>query len=106
MIELEGLGRVLKEVERLVAHSIEENASRIDSLRATAFAASLTLQDFLRKLRKYEHSLASGSRVNPVGKAARAVQFVMLMDDEVNRLQLYVASQMLSIGTLLQLLER
>lgn len=105
IIELESLQRVLRSVETLAADE-DENSSRIDNLRAAAFATSLTLRDFLLKLSKYEASLAPAGGMNKIKRGAKAARWIMSMDEEVNRLQLYVAGQMLSINTQFRLLER
>jgi hypothetical protein len=84
----------------------DEDASRLDSLRAAAFATSLTLNDFLRKFQKYEESLAPTTHKNKVQRAAKAVQYTLSMNEDVERLQLYISAQLLSIKTLLQLLDR
>lgn len=105
IIELEGLQRVLRCIETLAA-DYNEDFCRIDNLRAAAFATSLTLQEFLLKLSKYEESLAPASKINPFKKGVRAARWVISMDEEVDRLQLYITAQMLSINTLFRILER
>jgi hypothetical protein len=100
------LQRVLKQIERLQSKRPEQDASRIDSLRAAAFATRLTLQDFYRKFQKYEDSLKTASSKNRLQRASKAVQYTFSIDEDVNRLQLYISGQLLSINTLLQLIDR
>ena len=106
VIELETLQRSLKHAEALAAESDADNADRINQLRAAAFATSLTLQGFNRSLTKYESGLASGSSSHRIGRVARSVQFTMSMDQEVDRLHLYITGQMVSINHILQMIER
>ncbi|KIW92184.1 uncharacterized protein Z519_07168 [Cladophialophora bantiana CBS 173.52] len=90
IIEIGSLGRVLRDIERLAANDIDDDTTRINSLRAAAFATWLTLRDFLQRLQKI----------------IKAMQWTLSMDEEVDKLQLYVAGQLLSIITQLQMLGR
>lgn len=108
IVELESLARILREVESLSVTDSNDLHHRIDSIRAVAMATMYPMREFTRELQKYEHALfpcQQSSHAKTV-KVARSVQWAMGMDEEIQKLQVYISGQMLSINALLQLLAR
>lgn len=107
-IELESLARVVREVEVLVSSDQNDNEQRINALRSVAMATLYPLRAFSEELKKYEAALfpATNRKASRARRVGRALQWTLEMDEEVQKLQLYINGQLLSISTLFQLLER
>lgn len=99
IIELEGLQRCLNHLQAL--ESDEYNTARVNALRGMALSVRIPLEEFLAKLRQYEHSMgpfASRARLHGASKKAK---WAVTVSDEVNRFRAIIVAKTVSINLLI-----
>lgn len=89
-LELEGLEHALDAVEHLQPAADEELA--VDGLKVAALSCRYTLQEFHKKLEKYESlERIQKSKARDIGKLwTRKLQWGLTMQDEVRNLRAYL----------------
>ena len=84
----------------------QDDAEFVNAVRAATFAAQFPLNDFLSKIQKYDPALNPTHRTKLAGRAARAVKWSVLVEDEAEKLRACLFGHVLSISLLMQLRER
>ena len=99
IIELQGLGNALQQLEAL--EPAEDNFHHVNAIRAMALACQLPLHDFMKKLERYESALGPFSERNSLRGAGRKAKWALSLTEEVEKLRAVVAAKHISINLLL-----
>jgi len=99
IIELQGLGNALQQLEAL--EPTEGNFDQVNAIRAMALACQLPLRDFMEKLEKYENALGPFAEQTLFRGTARKARWGVAFAEEVDRLRALVAAKHISINLLL-----
>lgn len=96
--ELECLRSVLVHLDRLVQN---ETSQVLDSIKYATLSCRRPLEEFLTRIRKYDRSLCTQSKPNPIREAIDKVKFPLGHGDEIRKLQTYLSVHIGSINILL-----
>ncbi len=99
VIELKGLKHALQHLETL--ECTEDNISHVNAIRGIALACQLPLQDFMKKLEKYESSLGPWTDRTSFRSAGRKMRWAVSFGPEVEKLRALVAAKLININLLL-----
>ncbi|KAL9618414.1 MAG: hypothetical protein Q9160_006855 [Pyrenula sp. 1 TL-2023] len=93
-IELQALQRVLQQLESL--QPTEKNANYVNAIRGLALACHLPLQDFLKKLSKYENSMGPFRPRSKFYGFKDKAQWAISVNKEVEKLRAFVIAKTLT----------
>ena len=107
--ELEGLGRALRYLDKLQPGSASgggggrASAATLDSIKCAALTCRHPLEEFLRKIKKYDDTLgiAAQSSASRIKGVLRRVDWVWSKKDEIQKLQSYLNVHVGTINMLL-----
>ena len=104
VIELKGLKHALQRLSAL--EPTENNVTHVNAIRGMALTYQLPLQEFLKKLEKYEDSLGPWVQDSRMGRTAfrcagRKARWAVSFSQEVEKLRTLVAAKQISINLLL-----
>lgn len=104
VIELKSLKHALQRLSAL--EPTEDNVAHVNAIRGMALACQLPLQEFLKKLEKYEDSLGPWVEGPGMGRTAfrcagRKARWAVSFSQEVEKLRTLVAAKQISINLLL-----
>jgi len=98
-IELENLATTLSHLEALQPN--EDNIQHVNAIRAMAMACKFALEDFTRKMTRYESSLGPLARQNSLHTIGQKTKWSVIFAEEVEKLRALVAAKHVSINLLL-----
>lgn len=96
--ELETLQQILQQIDQL--QSTHPNPT-LDSVKYAALSCRHTLEQFLDKVQKYDHSLGVWSQPSKIRGAVDKLRWGIEEKDEVRKLQAYLNTHNAMINTLL-----
>ena len=97
--ELENLATTLSHLERLEPN--EDNSDHINAIRAMAMACRLPLEEFKKKMMRYESSLGPLARRKSLYNVTQKVKWSVTFAEEVEKLRAFVAAKHIGINLLL-----
>lgn len=96
--ELESLDHALKHLDKL---PINDASVTLESIKYTALSCRRPLEDFLRKIEKYDKALGIWGGANPIKKTAGKLRWAFGEKDEIKKLQSYLNIHIGTINILL-----
>ena len=97
--ELNTLGYLLEQLKTLKVDG--RNAHRVNTIRGMVCACEASLQDFLKKLDKFEASLGEQAKTAWYRGLPRKTQWAAAFGQEVETLRLLIAGKIVSINAML-----
>lgn len=101
VLELQGLQNILIRLAAL--EPTESNIQHVNAIRGAALASTLSLQEFILKLEKFDHSMSPFAAKKPfnAAKAGRQAQYAVFMADEVKKMRAVIYGNVIRINVLL-----
>ena len=99
VIELENLATTLSHLEALQPD--EDNAQHVNAIRAMAMACKFPLEEFRRKMARYESSLGPLARRKSLHTFGQKTKWSVTFAEDVEKLRALVAAKHISINLLL-----
>ena len=101
IIELENLAATLCHLESIEPNP--DNVQHVNAIRAMAMACKLPLEEFMKKMMRYDSSLGPLARHNSFNSSLRKVKWSVVFAEDVEKLRTLVAAKHLGISLLLGL---
>ena len=99
VIELENLATTLSHLEALQPN--EDNIHHVNAIRAMAMACKFPLEEFRRKMMRYELSLGPFARRKSLYTIGQKTKWSVIFAEEVEKLRALIAAKHVSINLLL-----
>ncbi|KAF2690483.1 hypothetical protein K458DRAFT_244512, partial [Lentithecium fluviatile CBS 122367] len=101
VLELQGLQNVLARLAAL--EPTRSNIQYVNAIRAAAMASTLSLQEFLSKLERFEPSMSPFAAKKPftMNKAGRQTQYAVFMAEEIQKMRALIYGNVIRINVLL-----
>lgn len=101
VVELQGLQNILIRLAAL--EPTESNIQHVNAIRGAALASTLSLQEFILKVEKFDHSMSPFAAKKPfsASKAGRQAQYALFMAEEVKKMRAVIYGNVLRINVLL-----
>ena len=99
VIELENLATTLSDLEALEPN--EDNVQHVNAIRAMAMACRMPLQEFLKKISRYESSLGPFAKRMSLHTSGQKAKWSIALAEDVEKLRALVAAKHVSINLLL-----
>ncbi len=101
VIELENLATTLSHLEALQPNV--DNIQHVNAIRAMSMACKLPLEEFLKKMTRYESSLGPLARQKSLHTICQKTKWSVTFAEDVEKLRALVAAKHVSINILLGL---
>jgi len=81
----------------------ESNIQHVNVIRGAALASTLSLQEFLWKLEKFEQSMSpfATKKTFTMSRAGRQTQYALFMADEIKKMRAVIYGNVIRINVLL-----
>lgn len=99
VIELENLATTLSHLEALQPN--EDNIQHVNAIRAMAMACQFPLEEFRRKMTRYESSLGPLARRKSLYTIGQKTKWSVIFAEDVEKLRALIAAKHVSINLLL-----
>ncbi|MCJ1265253.1 hypothetical protein MMC22_005128 [Lobaria immixta] len=99
VIELENLATTLSHLEALQPN--EDNIQHVNAIRAMAMACQFPLEEFRRKMTRYESSLGPLARQKSLYTIGQKTKWSVMFAEDVEKLRALIAAKHVSINLLL-----